>query len=302
MLSVIMSEAKYPVRSDRFSKKQQVTMTHWITAPHEALLDRAVAFITDMAYQAVAERGRFTLVLSGGNTPKPLYLKLASGISTERYLELGYTLPEEAQRSTRKPESIMLPWAQTMLFQVDERYLPPSHPDSNYGMIHETLLRHLCVKPENIFRMSTESGNPDEDARRYAETLLNSVSNAGGNQTIQQRPLFDLILLGLGDDGHTASLFPGDQAALEEQTRCVIAVNAPNGKPPGIRLTLTLPVINEAANVLFLIPPSRYELALSISNGEKPESPAGMVKPRSGGVWWFVEGVNEKAESKMIHK
>lgn len=261
-------------------------MTHWISAPLDALLEKAVAFITDAAYRAVAERGRFTLVLSGGNTPRALHQKLAEGISEQRYRELGYTLPEEPLRSASNPDAITPPWAHTLLFQGDERYLPPSHPDSNYGMARETLIRHVCVKPENIFRMPTESGDPEEDARRYEMLLRGLFHKRDSNDA---PPSFDLILLGLGDDGHTASLMPGDQAALEEQTRWVIAVDAPNGKPPGMRLTLTLHVINEAKAVLFLIPSSRYDLAQSISNGEKPELPSGMVMPRSGDVWWFVE-------------
>ncbi|NTV66074.1 MAG: 6-phosphogluconolactonase [Chlorobaculum sp.] len=265
-------------------------MTHWICAPHDALLERAAAFITDAAYRAVAERGRFTLVLSGGNTPRALHQKLVEGISEERYLELGYTLPGEVRRNASNPEAIELPWAHTLLFLGDERYLPPSHPDSNYGMARETLLRHVCVKPENIHMMPTESDDPAEDAEQY-ETLLRGLFRKRGADADDAPPSFDLILLGLGDDGHTASLFPGDEKSLDEKERWVIAVNAPNGKPPGMRLTLTLPVINEAANVLFLIPPTRYELARSITNGEKPELPAGMVKPRSGNVWWFVEGM-----------
>ena len=267
-------------------------MTHWITAPREALLEQATAFITDAAYRAVAERGRFTLALSGGNTPRDLYRTLAEGISEGRYLALGYALPQDASRSPRNPDAITLPWAQTLLFMGDERYLPPSHPDSNYGMARETLIRHVCVKPANIHKMPTESGDPEADARRYEKelgTLLTNCTCSSTRAISQQRPLLDLIHLGLGDDAHTASLFPGDRKSLDEKERWVIAVNAPNGKPPGMRLTLTLPVINEARNVLFLIPPSRHDLARSISNGEKPESPAGMVKPRSGNVWWFVE-------------
>jgi 6-phosphogluconolactonase len=263
-------------------------MTHWISAPREALLELAAAFITDAAYQAVAERGRFTLVLSGGNTPRALHRKLTEGISEGRYLELGYTLPQDACRSPRNPDAITLPWAHTLFFMGDERYLPPSHPDSNYSMADETLIRHVGVKPENIFRMPTESGDPEADAQRY-ELLLRSLFHQRASDDAP--PSFDLILLGLGDDAHTASLFPGDHASLDEKERWVIAVNAPNGKPPGMRLTLTLPVINEARNVLFLIPPSRHDLARAISNGEKPESPAGMVKPKSGDVWWFVKGV-----------
>jgi 6-phosphogluconolactonase len=262
-------------------------MTHWITAPREVLLDRTAALITDVAYRAVAERGRFTLVLSGGNTPRALHRKLAEGISEERYLELGYTLPEKPRRCASNPEAITLPWAQSMLFMGDERYLPPSHPDSNYGMARETLFRHICIKPENIFRMPTESGNPDEDARRY-EALLHGLFRKRGSDEAAP-PSFDLILLGLGDDGHTASLFPGDKKALDEKERWIIAVNAPNGKPPGMRLTLTLPVINKAANVLFLIPSSRHDLARAISNSERLELPAGMVRPEDGDVWWFVE-------------
>jgi 6-phosphogluconolactonase len=277
-------------------------MTHWITAPHEVLLEKAVAFITDLAYRALTERGRFTLVLSGGNTPRALHRKLAEGITKARYRELGYTLPQEVRRCPRNPDAITLPWAHTLLFQGDERYLPPSHPESNYGMARETLIRHICVKPANIHRMPTESGDPEADARRYEQllrglfrksgTFFNSSSYASTTAAIEERPQppsFDLILLGLGDDAHTASLFPGDEKSLDEKERWVIAVDAPNGKPPGMRLTLTLPVINEARNVLFLIPPSRHDLARAISNGEKPESPAGMVNPRSGDVWWFVE-------------
>ena len=262
-------------------------MTHWITAPHEALLEQAAAFIIDTAYHAVAERGRFTLVLSGGNTPRALHKQLARGISEQRYLELGYTLPQEVRHCPRNPEAITLPWAHTLLFMGDERYLPPSHPDSNYGMARETLIRHVCFKPANIHKMPTESGDPEADARRY-ELLLRSLFRKHASDDAP--PSFDLIHLGLGDDAHTASLFPGNEKALDEKKRWVIAVNAPNGKPPGMRLTLTLPVINEAANVLFLIPPSRHDLARTISNGERPDLPAGMVKPKSGDVWWFVEG------------
>lgn len=262
-------------------------MTHWISEPLDALLEKTVAFITDTAYRAVAERGRFTLVLSGGNTPRALHEQLANGIREERYLELGYKLPEEVRRCTRDPERIVPPWAHTLLFQGDERYLPPSHPDSNYGMARQTLIRNVCVKPSNIHRMPTESGDPEEDARQY-EALLRGLFHKRGSDDLP--PSFDLILLGLGDDGHTASLMPGDRKALDEKERWVIAVDAPNGKPPGTRLTLTLPVINEAKAALFLVPPTRYKLARSISNGERPELPSGMVRPRNGEVWWFVEG------------
>ena len=268
-------------------------MTHWINAPHEALLERVAAFITDTANRAVAERGRFTLVLAGGNTPRALHGKLSRGISEERYQELGYTLPGEARRCPGSPEAITLPWSHTLIFLGDERYLPPNHPDSNFGMVRETLISKVCIKPENIHRMPTESGNPEEDARRY-ETLLMGLFRKRNAATGDAPPPFDLILLGLGDDGHTASLFPDDRAALDERSRWVIAVDAPNGKPPGMRLTMTLPVINEASNVLFLIPSSRHDLARSIFEGERPDLPAGMVRPGHGEVWWFVEDTHSR--------
>jgi len=159
-------------------------------------------------------------------------------------------------------------------------------------MARKTLIRYICIKPPNIHRMPTESGDPEADAHRY-EALMRGLFRKRGNGTDEAPPSFDLILLGLGDDGHTASLMPDDKTALDEKERWVIAVDAPNGKPPGTRLTLTLPVINEAKTVLFLVPPSRHEFARSISNGERPELPSGMVKPRNGGVWWFVERENK---------
>jgi len=262
-------------------------MNSWITGNEETLADRAAGFIMAAAYRAVAERGRFTLVLSGGSTPKRLYEKLAGGLREELFEKLGYDLPDRVNRSVQDPESITLPWPETFLFQGDERYVPTNHPDSNYGMVRESLMRHACVRRDNVFVMPVESGVPDEDALRYEE-LLRSFFRKKESEARSGFPTFDLVLLGIGDDGHTASLFPEDTKALGELEKWVIAVDAPWATPPCTRLTLTLPVINHARAVMFLVPAERYDLAFSIHEGSRPDLPAGMVRPVNGDSVWFV--------------
>jgi 6-phosphogluconolactonase len=262
-------------------------MNSWITGNDENLADRAAVFITATAYRAVAERGRFTLLLSGGSTPKKLYEKLAKGLHEELFEKFGYNLPARVHRSVLDPEAITLPWPETFMFQGDERYVPVNHPDSNYGMLRETLMRHTCIRLDNIFNMPIESGEPEEDALSYEE-LLRSFFRKRDTEARAGFPAFDLVLLGIGGDGHTASLFPEDRKALGELEKWVIAVNAPGAKPPGARLTLTLPVINHARTVLFLVPAERSELAFSIHEGKRPDLPAGMVRPVDGDLFWFV--------------
>jgi 6-phosphogluconolactonase len=263
-------------------------MNDWITADAESLIEMAAAFITATAYLAVAERGRFNLVLAGGNTPRRLYRKLDTGIDAKHLAEFGYTPPGAESPEKPNPAAITLPWRSTVLFQGDERYVPVSHPDSNYGMARDMLIRPRCTPPGNIFRMPVESGNPAEDALRY-ETMLRGHFRLGRTGGMKGFPPFDLVMLGLGSDGHTASLFPHDRRALEERRRWVIDIDAPpEATPPGKRLTLTLPAINHASNVMFLVPADRYRLARSIHNGEHPELPAGMVRPVNGKALWFV--------------
>ncbi|NTU69051.1 MAG: 6-phosphogluconolactonase [Chlorobiaceae bacterium] len=259
----------------------------WITGSEQEVVEKAAAFVTRATYRAVEARGRFTLVLAGGSTPRPLYELLARGIPESRLAEPGCNVPPDARRSPADPELVILPWRHTLLFQGDERYVPATHPDSNFRMARESLIRHIRIPPEHIVRMPVESGDAADDAQRY-EALLRSLFRKPGECSKEGYPKFDLVMLGLGDDGHTASLFPGDRKALEETSRWVIAVDAPNGNPPGTRLTLTLPVINEAACVMFLVPAKRYHLALSIHKGLHPELPAGMVRPHQGRLHWFT--------------
>jgi 6-phosphogluconolactonase len=261
----------------------------WITGSDEAVTERAAVFITALAYRALAERGRFTMALAGGGTPRSLYGLLARGIDEKILAGSGYGLPAAARRSPADPRLVTLPWRHTLLFQGDERYVPAAHPDSNYGVVRETLIRHICIPPQHIVRMPVESGDARGDALRY-EQLLRGLFRRTEGRLDEGFPEFDLVMLGLGDDGHTASLFPGDREALEESSRWVLAVEARRADPPGTRLTLTLPVINHAAAVMFLVPEKRHELARSIHDGLRPDLPAGMVKPAHGELFWFVAG------------
>ncbi|HWR01482.1 MAG TPA: 6-phosphogluconolactonase [Chlorobaculum sp.] len=262
-------------------------MSSWISGNEKELAERAAAFITATAYRAVAERGRFTLVLSGGNTPKRLYEQLAGGVHQKLFEKFGYDVPSGVRRSVQDHEALTLPWPSTVLFQGDERYLPKSHPDSNYGMVKNTLMRLAPIRRENFIAMPVESGDPEADALRYEEEIR-TFFRKGTTGSPAGFPSFDLVMLGLGDDGHTASLFPEDKKALEERERWVVAVAAPRAVPSCARLTLTLPVINHARNVIFLVPSARYGLARSISEGLRPELPAGLVRPVNDQTIWFV--------------
>lgn len=261
----------------------------WITGSEEEVVGRAAAFVTAEACRAMAERGRFTLVLAGGNTPKALYRLLARGIPPAMLKGLDGEPPQEWRRSPDNPELATLPWRHTLLFLGDERYVPEGHPDSNYGMVREQLIRHICIPPQNIAKMPVDAGDAADDARRY-ETMLRSLFRLPDTHGEAQFPSFDLVILGLGDDGHTASLFPDDRSSLEEARRWVVAAKAPDAKPPIPRLTITLPVINHASRVMFLVPGSRHDLARSIRDGLRPDLPAGMVRPEKRPPLWFVAG------------
>src|SRR5207249_5318452 len=150
--------------------------------------------------QTMAASGRFRVALSGGTTPKGLYAALAG------------------------PDfSTKLAWPRVDFYFGDERCVPPDHPDSNFDMANQTLFRPLKIQPEQIFRMSGEDDRPERAALQYEELLRKEFSVLA-----PARPSFDLVLLGLGEDGHTASLFPGMQA-MNERERLVVATTAPQG-------------------------------------------------------------------------
>ncbi len=213
--------------------------------------------IIALASTAIAEHGRFSIALSGGSTPQRLYELLATPAYAER-----------------------IDWQRTHIFWGDERCVPPEHADSCYRMAREALLDHVPVPPDNIRRIQGELA-PDEAAAKY-ERILHHFFD-------QQTPRIDLILLGMGDDGHTASLFPGTKA-LHEETRWVIE-NYVEVKHMW-RVTLTKTAINAAANVMFLVSGSgKAERLYQVIQGPYVpyELPSQMIKPENGNLMWFVD-------------
>jgi 6-phosphogluconolactonase len=205
--------------------------------------------LAQIAGAAVEGKGRFDLALSGGHTPRGLYEILASDFR---------------QR---------IDWKRTHLFWSDERYVAWENPQSNYRMAREALIGPLDLPPENDHPMPTAFTDPEAAARSYEQTLREHFGAEG--------PQFDLLLLGVGPEGHTASLFP-HSPALAETKRWVVAVRAPADPP--LRLTLTLPAINTGKEVHFLVSgeDKREIVSKLLSLGEygSPEFPASLVRPQ----------------------
>jgi 6-phosphogluconolactonase len=206
---------------------------------------------------ALAARGPFRVSLSGGSTPKTLYGLLAADEFRHRF-----------------------PWQLVSWYWGDERFVPYDHPESNYRMAREAMLAKAPVPPENIHPVPVD-GTPEDAARRYERTL----QEAYGAATLEPaRPLFDVTLLGLGSDGHTASLLPGD-AVLQERKRWVSIVS--HGRPE-IRITMTYPVIESSRRVAFLVAGSdKAAILREIHNGDS-QAPAARVRPL-GELFWFVD-------------
>ncbi len=214
----------------------------------------AANFIVDQAHKAVAERNEFRIALSGGNTPRPIFERLAT---------IGRDLPWESIRITFG----------------DERCVPPDDPQSNFRMAREALFTPAAIPEESIMRMRGEI-DPQIAAQEY-ENQLDLLAAQRGEQIYRH----DLILLGLGDDGHTASLFPGT-AALEETTPRVIANFVP--KFSSWRLTFTFPLINHARQICFLVNATKNtELIERVLRGD-PQLPASRVEPAAGDVTWIL--------------
>ena len=233
-------------------------------------LSRAAAeCICEIAEEAIKERGIFTLVLSGGTTPRLLYEELA-----------------------KEPYASRVDWQHTYLFWGDERCVPSDNPDSNFSLALQTLISKVDVPPSNIHRIPAATGSPKPVAAEYETTLREFFQATAGSDPSTSFPSFDLVLLGIGGDGHTASLFPGD-AALEERDRWVVAVDGANASPPVERITLTLPAINKARYVIFLASGSnkREVFQQVVNNPETSSYPAARVKPLGRLVWFIDEGL-----------
>jgi 6-phosphogluconolactonase len=216
----------------------------------EALARHVAGWLTDLA---IAAPGRFAISLSGGSTPKRLFEILAE--------------PEFQGR---------FPWEKTHLFWGDERFVPPEAPDSNLGMTRRALLNHITIPAANIHPMPT-TGTPEDAARAYQLTLQTYY---GAESLDMSRPLFDVTLLGLGENGHTASLFP-DTASLTETLAWVTPVTQP-------RLTLTYPAIACSNYVAFLVAGANKAEVLGKVWGGDLEQPATRVTA-AGTLIWFID-------------
>jgi len=221
-----------------------------------SLVETAASLFMERAIAAVAARGRFSIALSGGSTPREVYARLAS--------------PDYADR---------IPWQSVHFFWGDERCVPPAHPDSNYRMVAESLLNHVPIPVENIHRIQGELA-PSQAADRY-ETELRAFFG--------EPPAFDLVFLGLGEDGHTASLFPGSPA-LAESARWAVAAEHPTPPPPLVsRVTLTFSVLNAARQVLFLVSGAGKAPRLAEIRRGATDLPAARVQPAGGDLLWLVD-------------
>ncbi len=219
----------------------------------------AAAAVVQMANAAVQQRGHFDLVLAGGNTPRQLYEDLASSF---------------AQR---------MPWAAVRLFWGDERCVPADHPQSNYRMAMEALISRAPIAADQILRMPGEVEPPPAGARQYEKTLRR-VFDAGQNPF----PRFDLVLLGLGEDGHTASLFPGNPA-LRARRRWVVNVVAPSTYATLDRLTLTAPVIDHARAVFYLVAGANKQSAVQAALAARPLTTLPTSHIRRPAITWFLD-------------
>lgn len=216
------------------------------------LIQRSLELTVERIQDAIADHGRCTLALAGGSTPKPLYAALAEQD---------------------------LPWDKLFIFWGDERYVPTSHPDSNAGMAKEVWLDKVPIPVEHIVVAPTGSGDPHIDAEAYERNIRRAFGDYEGF------PQFDLILLGMGDDGHTASLFPNTNA-LRERERLVTVGNK-DGNP---RLTFTVPLINNAKSIVFIVAGANKQLALEHIFADQADAmmyPARLIQ--SEDLWWLLD-------------
>lgn len=233
-----------------------------------ALYRVAEGYVQRLAEAAVQERGSFLFALSGGSTPQPLFRRLAD------------------------PHS--LPWACTHVFWGDERMVPPDDPESNYHQAASLLLDHVPVPPSQIHRIPGEE-DPVSAAEMYAQTLRATAGDGAA------WPRFDLALLGLGADGHTASLFPGSAFPIAPEVATEAVLAKTENRPPA-RVTLTAQVFNSARHVIFLVRGEEKAEALAhVLEGEyKPRQwPAQRIHPADGNLLWFVD---EAAASRLVSK
>lgn len=235
----------------------------------KALGQAAGGFIARLADEYVTKKGRFSMVLSGGSTPRILYDALS-----------------------RLPLSGKVPWGGVMVFWGDERCVPQDHPDSNFGMANTCLLSKVPIPSENIFAFPLKETDPKAAASAYEDMIYEYF-----DPDEDEIPSFDLIILGLGVDGHTASLFPGTSALKED---CDWVVANPVETLGKTRLTFTYPLINQAKNILFLAAgKEKAPIVKTLLSAERLDSsyPAAQVDPVRGQRYFFIDAAAADALS-----
>lgn len=211
-----------------------------------------------LALESIAAKGRFNVALSGGSTPRGLHHELATTFAKQ------------------------IAWDKVYFFWGDERHVPPDFPESNFRMAKETLLSKLPIPPDHVFRMAGELPDAEQAALLYQNTLRDQFHPAPG-----EFPRFDFMLQGIGGDGHTASLFPGTKA-LEEKAR--FAVGNWVEQHSTWRITVTYPVINNAANVLFLVDGAgKAEIVRKALKDPDAGLPSQRVQPTNGNLMWYLD-------------
>ena len=222
------------------------------------LFQAAAQEFVAQANQAIAARGKFTVALSGGSTPKGLFTLLASGSISN------------------------IPWDKIFFFWSDERHVPPDDPESNFRMANEAMLSRAPVPAANIFRVHAEQKDAAAAALEYEQTISKFFGLQPG-----EFPRFDLVFLGIGPDGHTASLFPGS-SGLEEKSRLVIANWVEKFKTD--RITFTYPVLNHSACVIFLVSgPDKAPIVHQVLENPASGLPCQRVRPLDGRLIWLLD-------------
>ncbi|MEM6336243.1 MAG: 6-phosphogluconolactonase [Bacteroidota bacterium] len=223
----------------------------------EALADAAARLLIGVAQSAVAMRGEFMLVLSGGSTPNAMYELLAT-----RYVD-------------------DVPWDKTHLFWGDERFVPLDDEQSNFHAAHTHLISRVPIRPEHTHAVATGLASTSEAAHAYEQTITRVTGD--------RQPLFDLVFLGLGEDGHTASLFPGDDQADPSSSRLVQPIHGPEYRPPRDRVSLSATALSNTRCATFLVAGAGKREALKAVLARDASKPATLIRPKGMLIWYTDE-------------
>jgi 6-phosphogluconolactonase len=233
-----------------------------IHSDSQVAAEAAAAFVLEVGRESIRTKGRFCIALSGGTTPETLYRALTSPVFADRF-----------------------DWSRTTFFFSDERCVPPNDPRSNYALANKSLFTPLKITPSQVYRMAGESHDPPAAAHEYEQQVRLATKTPRSVQ-----PSLDLILLGLGEDGHTASLFPG-APVLRDRQHLIAATQSP--KDPPNRLTMTLAAINRASVILFLVAgvgkTGVVRAILDPKTEVERQLPASLVEPEEGRIVWFLD-------------